>query len=81
MSSIQSPFEENWRNPPEEDGELGDAAQRFESRSPPTSSRTEDPPKSPRVLNKSSPVKKKYIHIIYKDNTDEEIIMINQHSK
>lgn len=44
---IDQSFEENWRNPPEEDGELGNLAWFLELPSLPTSPLAEDPPKSP----------------------------------
>lgn len=51
---IDQSFEENWRNPPEEDGELGDPARFLELASPPTSPLAEGPPKSPNSKNKKT---------------------------
>lgn len=50
---IDQSFEENWRNPPEEDGELGDPARFLELPSLPTSPLAEGPPKSPNGKNKN----------------------------
>lgn len=47
-------FEENWWNPPEDEGELGNPARCVGSMPPPTSPFTEEPPKPPRKFNKCS---------------------------
>lgn len=68
---LYSPFEENWQNPPEEEGELGNPSRCFESVSPTTSSCSLVPPKSP------GKIRKMHFIILWKKRAN----YINSHTK